>query len=127
MIYTFYLKGRIPSKKNSLQRVKRGNRVYTMASDEYLAWEKQAVWELRSQANVQRLAKPLQKAKVDISVTFPCNRKADLTNRAEGLMDSLVKAGILLDDCWQCVSEVRVKACGLDKNNAGASIIVWED
>ena len=99
----FFLEGRIPSKKNSKMIVtnKRTNRPMVLSSTEYCKWEKWAVLELMSQSSKQKLAKHFACCDVCIGITFPDNRRTDLSNKAEGVMDALVKAAIIEDDCWQ--------------------------
>ena len=41
----------------------------------------------------------------------------DLTNKAESIMDTLVDAGILEDDCWKQTGPVHLIPMGVDKDN----------
>lgn len=56
------------------------------------------------------LLKPMESADVEIAFTCRTARRRDLTNMAEGLMDALVVAGILPDDCWQIVPRLTLSA-----------------
>jgi len=74
-----------------------------------------------------------QKKKVGIencsmSLLFymPDNRRTDLTNKAESVMDLLVDNGILKDDSWQVVNPLQLvtKYC---KDNPRVEIFIDED
>lgn len=58
---------------------------------------------------------------VSVSVWLPDNRKRDLDNLWKVLLDSLVKANIVEDDCWQCVPRQSIEAMGVVK---GGRIVV---
>lgn len=51
----------------------------------------------------------LKKCSVIMRFYFPDNRVADLTNKAESIMDLLVDFGILADDRWQYAHTVIIK------------------
>lgn len=42
---------------------------------------------------------------------------ADLTNKAESVMDLLVDCGIIVDDSWQVVEKLTLRIGGIDKKN----------
>lgn len=50
------------------------------------------------------------------------NRKFDLTNKAESIMDTLVDAGLLTDDNYSVVSELILKFGGVEKDEARCEI-----
>lgn len=58
---------------------------------------------------------------ISVAVYFPDRRKRDLDNLAKVLLDSLVQAQIIEDDCWQFVPELHWKACGVMK---GGQVVV---
>ena len=93
-----WLTGPIPSKKNSKRIVRAGSYPKLVSSKDYLTWEKSALYEL---ANYKPRHPLYQGEKITLSFEVTDNRRRDLTNMAEGVMDSLVKAGILEDDNWQ--------------------------
>jgi Holliday junction resolvase RusA-like endonuclease len=122
---TFILSGRIPTKKNGTCRVKRGRRTYTMASEEYRAWEPIAVMELRRQhaaAHSGMVSPMFGRCAVRIGICFPDQRKADLGNKAEGVLDALVKAKIIVDDNWKIVRSLFLYA--VENGEPGAFITV---
>ncbi len=122
---TFQIKGRIPSKKNSLRRIRRGNRTFTIASEQHEIWHKDACIQLLQQRS-QFPSAPVEKAKIVILLKAPDYRKGDLTNKAESLMDLLVDNKILSDDNWFVCGEINLKFEGVDKENAGAEIRIYE-
>ena len=119
---TLTISGRVPSKKNSLRRIMRGGRVFTVSSPEYSRWEADAVMHFARQVSGKGIKLPIMDADVYIDITFPDRRRSDLTNKAEGLMDSLVKAGVLKDDNWTVVRRLHLQALGSDPVKAGAMI-----
>lgn len=51
------------------------------------------------------------------------NRRRDIDNMIASVNDALVKAGIILDDSWQCMKIGEADA-ELDKNNPRAEIVI---
>jgi hypothetical protein len=120
------LAGRIPSKKNSKQIVFVHGRKLVIPSKEYAAWHKE-----QSKALIETKAYfcrgpqfPLKEATIEMIITFPDNRKADLTNKAESIMDLLVDNGILEDDNHKVCRRVVMESGGVDKLKAGANITI---
>lgn len=124
----FKIMGRIPSKKNSLRRIMRGGRIFTVPSEEYEQWNILTQQELRKQARVYKKLHtfPIKKAQfIDVIITFPDNRRADLHNKWESIADTLVDVGILGDDKWQVTGDINLKSNGVDKDNAGVVILIF--
>lgn len=109
------IKGRTPSKKNSRNIVCRGRFPMNLPSDRYVAWHKEALAQLVG-------IEPIKSEHLRITIYPPDARKADLTNKAESVMDTLVDAGILEDDNWFVVNEITLKFGGIDKENPRAEI-----
>ena len=112
--------GRIPSKKNSKRLVIVKGKPMFLPSIAHKKWHKEAMLDMLRQGVV---AKKYEKAKVDIHIYFPDKRKADLTNKAESIMDILVDYGVLLDDCWQCVDSLNLSG-SYTKERVGANVII---
>ena len=106
------IRGRIPSKKNSRINTRSGR---SFPSSKYTAWHKDASLQ------ISRAHKQTQKG---ISLTFymPDNRRTDLTNKAESVMDLLVDNGIFEDDSWQITGDVSLSCNGIDKLNPRVEI-----
>lgn len=114
----FTIKGRIPSKKNSRIIIMGKKRPFSIPSTKYKEWHKQAtlqIQEIKSITNIQEVA---------ILIHFPDNRKADLTNKAESIMDLLVDNKIIADDCWQEIPTINLISMGVDKENPRAEVII---
>ena len=107
------ISGRIPSKKNSKYVVVARGRPFFIPSPNYQAWHKEQSWKIKKSAG-------LYKGDID-SITlefyFPDNRKADMTNKAESVMDLLVDNKIIDDDAWQIVPYLTLISRGIDKVN----------
>ena len=115
------IEGRIPSKKNSRDaRINKG-RIFTVPNERYKAWHAAGTLQLKS---VPSNLKPIKNVHdIQIDIHFPDNRRADLTNKAESIMDLLVDNGIITDDCWQVTGPVMLSPRGIDKKNPRA--IIW--
>ncbi|MBP7118568.1 hypothetical protein KBA63_00630 [Candidatus Woesebacteria bacterium] len=100
--------GNTPSKKNSRINTRSGR---SFPSSKYTAWHKEASRQVVG-------SKPIPNGTIlTISFVAGDNRKFDLTNKAESIMDMLVDNGILEDDNYSIVPELILKFGGVDKNN----------
>ena len=115
---TLTLTGRVPSKKNSKIVICTNNKPRLLPSKKYQEWHEEKMWELKAQDT--RIIENIKR--IEIILYAPDKRKADLTNKAESLMDLLVDIGIIKDDNWFVVSELILKFGGVDKNNPRAII-----
>lgn len=115
----FELTGDVPSKKNSKRIFTRGSRPVLLPSENHEAWHEDASWQLKVQT---RPADPIKKAAVVITIWPSTARKADLTNKAESIMDLLVDMEILEDDNWFVVGDNRLIFGGVDKENPRAKV-----
>ena len=120
-IYGFDITGRIPSKKNSKRILRVRGRTIVACSKDYAAWQKENVGQLRADWGNP----PIQKAK-SVSLAFQAGdrRAFDLTNKAESVMDLMVDAGVLIDDDYDAVPEVRLVFGGYAKGEWRCSVIV---
>lgn len=115
------LKGRIPSKKNRLVRwTAKNGRTFISPDKIYKEWHEMCSWQLKSQK-----AQPVSEVKsVEIVIYAPDNRKSDLTNKIESIMDLLVDNKIIVDDNWFIVGDMHLKFGGVDKVNPRAEIVI---
>lgn len=67
-----------------------------------------------------------QAVEISVEVTMPDNRPRDLDNLWKVLLDSLAKAKIIEDDCWQKVPSIAMKAVGVSKADAGVVVTIKE-
>ena len=107
--------GRIPSKKNGRINTRSGR---SFPSSKYTAWHKDASYQLKTQK-----IKPFP-IEMGITLTFymPDDRKCDLSNKCESVMDLLVDNGVIEDDAWQKTGDVHLIAGGIDRKNPRVDI-----
>jgi Holliday junction resolvase RusA-like endonuclease len=110
------INGRIPSKKNSRNIFVKGNRRFNIPSERYRKWHIDATKQLIGTEKI------LGEIEIQIEFWMPDNRRADLTNKAESVMDLLVDLKIITDDSWQCVPSLTLQSKGIDKINPRAEI-----
>lgn len=115
------LTGRIPSKKNSKIISCRGSRPMMFPSAKHKEWHTDAMKQLAGY-KLDGLESFKNGTKITITFFFPDNRKSDLTNKAESVMDLLVDFGIIEDDSWICVPDLHLKFGGVDKELSGCLI-----
>ena len=114
------LTGRIPSKKNSKVIVCRGKRPFLIPNSKFTAWHKDASFQLLTYG-----LKQLENIHiVELNFWMPDNRGADLTNKAESVMDLLVDNHIIEDDKWQVIPCILLSCEGVDKDNPRVSIVI---
>jgi len=111
------IQGDTPSKKNSRIVLCRGGKPVNIPGKNYRNWHEDALWQVKEQ-NIAICS--YKEVKAEIKIFPKTKRKADLTNKAESIMDLLVDAGILEDDNWYIVKEVRIIFGGVDKDNPRA-------
>lgn len=116
---TIIVIGNIPSKKNSKRIFCRGKYPTVLPSKKHEEWHEELMWQLKGQKKIENIEK--------INITFypSTKRKADLTNKAESIMDLLVDADIIEDDNWFVVGELNLIFGGKDKENPRAEIEIW--
>lgn len=121
--------GAVPSKKNSKRifRPNGGGIVFT-PSKNHQDWHESAMWQLAGWRNEQpasvRNNLPRRTASVSIIIFAKTEGKADLTNKAESVMDLLVDARIIEDDNWHVVPNVLLAYGGKDAKNPRAEVII---
>lgn len=104
--------GRIPSKKNSRINTRSGR---SFPSSKYTAWHKDASIQIQN-------AKKQNEKEFILTFYMPDNRRTDLTNKAESVMDLLVDNEVIEDDCWQITGTVTLVPGGVDKENPRVEI-----
>lgn len=103
----FVLDGEVPAKKNSRMTLRGGK---SIPSERFRAWHDCALFLLSRQVMSQcetppRLSSPLR---VWVSFHHADRRRRDGDNSLSSVLDLLVDAGVLSDDSWEIVREVRV-------------------
>jgi len=119
---TFILLGRIVPKKNSRMIFVRGGRIVNIPSKKYQEWHKLASDQLIYQGSLQIKIKVV--VGIDIIFYFPDDRKKDMSNAAESIMDLLVDCKVIKDDCWQVVNSLTLYAMRIDRKNPRAEVTI---
>ena len=113
--------GRIPSKKNSLRRIKRGRKIYTVPSEQHEQWHRLASLSLVT-------TKPFGLChSIEASFWMPDNRRSDLHNKFESVADLLVDCGTIIDDSWQHTGSIRLIPMGVNKENPRVEITLTRE
>ena len=111
--------GRIPSKKNSKRSLCLAkNKSIIFYSPQYKQWEKETIEKL----NEYRPDKLIETCSINMTFFFPDNRKSDLINKAESVLDILVSSSFIKDDDWKCVSSLHLFSGAVDKENPRVEI-----
>lgn len=112
------IKGQCPPKKNARQLFVRNGRIVNVPSQRHKAWEQSALQQLKSAFQGQA------DGKVSAAYHFYVkdNRKRDLDNMIASVNDVLVKAGLLSDDSWQCLSIGGAEA---EVDSKDPRVVVW--
>lgn len=113
MIFKARVAGRVPSKKNSRIATRSGR---NFPSKAYSDWHRSASIALRG-------APSFSKCGVFIEIIFPDKRRADVTNKAESVLDLLVDRGIIPDDSWQVIGS-PILSHRYEKGDGGFEIII---
>jgi len=109
------IKGSVPSKKNSKIMVCRGKTPILLPSSNYTAWHKDAMSQISG-------FEPITSKEIKLVFFAKDNRKFDLTNKAESIMDTLVDAGLIEDDNYSVVPKLCLEFGGVDKDNPRCEI-----
>lgn len=56
---------------------------------------------------------------------MPDARKCDLSNKIESINDLLVKYGLLEDDNWEIISELKVSCNWIDRDNPRCDVDIY--
>lgn len=103
--------GRVPSKKNSRNAFLKRGRIFNIPSKQYTAWHKEASKTIQESDRLLLSEIDL----VRLQFWAPDKRSADLTNKAESIMDLLVDNKVILDDNWYVVNRVDIEFKGVDR------------
>lgn len=121
--WEYTIKGRIPSKKNQRRFVNKGGRMISIPSKNHNKFEKRVLEDIRYIDKVVP-SNPFKSFEVILDFYAPDKRKADLTNKAETIMDILVKAEIIEDDSWFHCTNINLCMCGVDRENPKVNIYI---
>lgn len=82
------------TKKNSLRRIKRGNRIFTVSSEAHQAWEQSASLQLKATRGWQQANVPVSLR----ALVYRDRNVGDLGNYLAAICDALERAGVVLND-----------------------------
>lgn len=102
---TVHIPGLVPSKKNRHKVLvnKRTGKPFVRSDEKYQVWENEQLFRLRANKELRKVKKPIKRCSIRIDFIGWDNRAWDLTNKAESIMDLLVRAEVIADDNWQVV------------------------
>ena len=102
-----HLTAPIPSKKNSRLVVGRGRgRALNIPSEAYRKWHAQNLRAVQTQAAGEKV----ERCALTLHIGFADRRRRDLDNALSSVLDLLVDAGVLPDDCWAVVPHIQLEA-----------------
>lgn len=111
----FDIASQVPSKKNNKRILKnsRTGKMFIASSEKFNEWHNQAMMDLCFRLNKDRGI--FRDKQVEIELTFynSDNRRHDLDNMTSSVLDLLVDAEFIDDDCCRVVSKVTVIAGGM--------------
>ena len=108
----FSIIGRIPSKKNSRNLFARGSKLFNIPSKRYKEWHDTVSMQLKEIIP----DKPLNNVEsIYLAFYAPDKRTADMTNKAESIMDLLVDNRIIEDDNWFIIRKMELVFKGIDR------------
>lgn len=107
------LHGSVPSKKNSRINTRSGR---SFPSSKYTAWHKDAVKQLSGVGIIP--------SKTPLVFTYYSDsmRSGDLSNKWQSIEDTFTDCGIIKDDNWFELPDIRMIYGGLDKFDPRAEI-----
>ena len=113
----FDIAGQVPSKKNNKRLLKnsRTGKMFIASSEKFNKWHNQAMMDLCFRLNKDRGV--FRGKQVEIGLTFynSDNRRHDLDNMTSSVLDLLVDAEFIDDDCCRVVSKVVAIFGGVDR------------
>lgn len=98
LLWSHFFEGIIPSKKNDRRQIvlKKSGRRINIPSARYVSWHKDVLPALLA----KRPDKPFNGVSISMVFVYPDKRRRDTINGEESILDTLVDAQILKDDCW---------------------------
>lgn len=117
--------GNVPSQKNGKEIAMRkdGTR-FVRSNDRVKTWQNAAIQELQ----IQFMGYVVTGYPIDLTLIFffDNKRRHDLDNAASGVLDAMVKAGIIEDDNVNFVQCLALQYGGIDKTNPRVEIYLDE-
>nr|DAN29027.1 MAG TPA: Endodeoxyribonuclease RusA [Caudoviricetes sp.] len=124
----FDIAGQVPSKKNNKRLLKnsRTGKMFIASSEKFNEWHNQAMMDLCFRLNKDRGV--FRDKQVEIELTFynSDNRRHDLDNMTSSVLDLLVDAEFIDDDCCGIVNRLMISFGGVDRKNPRVEVTITE-
>jgi len=109
------------TKKNHQRIIRIGGVPRIIQSKEYLAYERQAISQIKQRYAVETIISPVNVAAV---FYMPTRRRVDLVNLQEALLDILVRAEVLEDDNSRIVVSMDGSRVSYDKHHPRTEVSI---
>lgn len=123
---TFHIPGLVPSKKNRHRVLvnRKTGKPFVRSDEQYQVWENEQLFRIKASQDFKRLKKPIENCSIHLVFLGWDNRAWDLTNKAESIMDLLVRVGVLADDNWKVVNPLNLEVVPKDKHSLEPGVLV---
>ena len=113
---TIILQGETPSKKNSRINTRSGR---SFPSKRYVKWHNDAIEQICKQQMTGKILSIGNDKQAKLTAVFYHGdyKRRDSDNQLSSILDTLVDAGVLVDDCWSVIPEKHIFDI-FDKGNA---------
>lgn len=113
---TIVLQGETPSKKNSRINTRSGR---SFPSKRYVKWHNDAIEQICKQQMTGKILSIGNDKQAKLTAVFyhGDKKRRDSDNQLSSILDTLVDAGVLVDDCWSVIPEKHIFDI-FDKDNA---------
>jgi Holliday junction resolvase RusA-like endonuclease len=86
----------------------------------YTAWHDGALWQIKK----YKPKKPIECSNIEITIYNDTERRFDLNNSSQSILDLLVDAQILVDDNAKAVPRLLMMYGGVDRINPRAEVVI---
>lgn len=126
----FDIVGQVPSKKNNkriLKNSRTGNR-FIANSEKFSNWHETAMKEICLSSKVRKFRNMKWRGPLEVMMVFYNKDRIrhDLDNMASSILDLLVDAGYLEDDCCGIVNRLIISFGGVDRKNPRVEVTITE-
>lgn len=126
----FDIAGQVPSKKNNkriLKNLRTGNR-FIANSEKFNNWHEAAMKEICLSSKVSKFRNMKWEGPLEVMMVFYNKDRIrhDLDNMASSILDLLVDAGYLEDDCCGIVNRLIISFGGVDRKNPRVEVTITE-
>jgi hypothetical protein len=128
--FNLTISGQVPSKKNNkriLKNPRTGNR-FIANSKRFNDWYEMVIKEMTLISKNRKFRNMKYANPLEVTMVFynKDNVRHDLDNMASSILDLLVDAGYLEDDCCRIVNRLIINFGGLDRKNPRVEVTITE-